>query len=256
MPELQLTYALAGLIIGALIGLTGMGGGAFMTPLLILLGVPPVKAVGTDMVYAAVTKIFGSLKHKQQKTIHWTLVKYFALGSVPASLVGVFGIALLESRGFNVNSLLTSLLGVTLIVTAVLLLGRTLLGLDKGDKHRLPAALRRKGWTVFAGAVGGLLVGMTSVGSGTLFIALMILLYKLPAKLMVGTDIAHATILLLVAGAAQASVGHVDWSLALNLMLGSIPGVLIGSHANFKAPEGVVRPVLAVVLLVAGVRLV
>jgi uncharacterized protein len=246
----------AGLVIGVLVGLTGMGGGSLTTPFLILFAdVKPVLAVGTDLVYSAVTKWVGAGIHLRQRTVDLRLAGLLALGSVPASLLGVRMVA---AVGDDADRLVTHALGVMLAVVAVVLMGRRRLeaALERRRSRTVTPdgspRVRRPATIITLGAVVGFLVGMTSVGSGTLVVAaLLILLPALPPSRVVGTDILQAA-----AGIAHWSLGNVDFGLAGALLIGSIPGVIIGSRLSLRLPERVLRPALATMLLIVAIRLV
>jgi uncharacterized protein len=251
----------AGLVIGVLVGLTGMGGGSLTTPFLILFAdVKPVLAVGTDLVYSAVTKWVGAGIHLRQRTVDLRLAGLLALGSVPASLLGVRVVAMV---GDDADRLVTHALGVMLAVVAVVLMGRRRLeaALERRRSRTVTPdgspRVRRPVTIIALGAVVGFLVGMTSVGSGTLVVAaLLILLPALPPSRVVGTDILQAAVLTSAAGIAHWSLGNVDFGLAGALLIGSIPGVIIGSRLSLRLPEQVLRPALATMLLIVAIRLV
>jgi uncharacterized membrane protein YfcA len=242
-----------GLITGVLIGLTGMGGGAIMGPILIMgLGVPPVTAVGVDLVYSAATKVAGSAVHWRRGTVDMRLVGLLCLGSVPGSLGGVALLAAVRARGHDPNVLVTKALGVALVLAA-LAIGARLLAV----RRKAPPSLDLGRWfTVASGAAVGFLVGLSSVGSGTLLVALLSLTTGMAAGRIVGTDLVHGAILAGAAGAVHAGLGHVDLPLTLNILVGSIPGVILGARLSVWSPEWLLRPVLALVLLTAGLRLI
>ena len=257
--EFQPIIALGGLVIGVLIGLTGMGGGALMTPFLILMGVRPVVAVGTDLVQMTVTKFFGGWQHHRQQTVDHRLVFFLALGGVPGALAGVGLLVFLRDVvGVSIDLLITRLLGAMLMLVALVLLLRLRLSVPvrwqtgNGQVHLSP---RRKLLLPLLGGVIGLLVGMTSVGSGTVILAVLTLLFRMPMVKVVGTIIVFAAFLTAVAGLAHIGAGNVDFVLAANLLIGTIPGVLLGSRLGFRLPERGLGAVVAVVMLVAGVRL-
>lgn len=268
MEFLSAGIVAAGFFIGVLVGLTGMGGGSLTTPILILFaGVRPTIAVGTDLVFSAATKWLGASVHLRQRTVDLRLAALLAAGSVPSSLLGV---AAVKRAGGLGDAFVTHLLGVTLILVAAMLVGRGRLTRLAARRlsyptppHRPPQeALRpplqrpHPAVVVGLGAVVGFLVGVTSVGSGTLIVAVLLILYpKLPASRLVGTDVAQAALLTTAAGIAHLGLGHVDLPLAAGLLAGSLPGVAIGSRLSVKAPEAVLRPILAGVLLVVGIKL-
>lgn len=250
--------ALAGLLIGFLVGLTGMGGGALTTPVLIFFfNVRPVFAVGTDLVFAAVTKMFGAYAHHRQGTVNHRLVRQLALGSVPAALAGIFVIRALGVRA-DTDTLVTRMLGATIILVAVSLIVDALLLRGRGGwlpGMRMPTD--RPWLNVLIGAVVGFLLALTSVGSGTLILAALITAYPgVVAAELVGTDVFHAAILVAVAGIGHLSLGTVDFSVVGSLLVGSVPGVMLGSRMAIRAPDGLLRPLLAGILLLSGVKLV
>jgi hypothetical protein len=239
----------AGAAIGFLVGMTGMGGGSLTTPLLILvIGVRPVFAVGTDLVYAAITKFVGAATHLRQKTVDLRIGGLVIAGAIPAALAGV---ATTSALGPGADAFVRRMLGGTLILVALSVIVRQAFKLpDHPHSHRP--------WlTVMLGAVVGYLVGVTSVGSGTLMMAVLLLAYRiLPAEKLVGTDVFYGFVLSAVAGIAHWGAGHVEWGLVGSLLIGSIPGVWIGSKVSARAPARVLRPVLAGVLLLSGARMI
>jgi uncharacterized membrane protein YfcA len=238
--------ATAGLIVGLLVGATGMGGGALMAPILIWLGIRPLAVVGSDLAYSTIMKLFGAAQHTRFGTVEWPTVRRLALGSVPGALVGVA--ILRQVKESQVDSVITHTLAFTLIVVAATLL------LGAAFPRIRPGKVPSWGLTV-AGFVVGTLVSVTSVGSGTLIVALLTLTTTLPARSVVGTDIVHALLLVAVAAAAHFQAGSIDVGLTANLLLGAIPGVLIGSRLGVRVPERALRPTLGVVLLVSGLTL-
>lgn len=254
--DIERDAAVAGFCVGALVGLTGMGSGALMTPVLILVvGVPPVTAVGTDLTYAALTKVVGGWQHARQGSIDGRLVRWLATGSIPGSLVGVAGLVCLQRR-VPVETLDTVLrrgLSVVLLVAAAALvvgLVQTRRGTDQVTRRALS---NRQ--AIALGAVVGFLVGLTSVGSGSLVIAALSLLTSLPAVTIVGTDVAHAALLTSTAALAHAAGGNVDLELALSLLAGSLPGVLLGSAISIRIPPTALRFGLAGILLASALAL-
>jgi uncharacterized membrane protein YfcA len=253
-PYLSLT----GLLVGFLVGLTGMGGGALMTPILIFFfGFQPTMAIGTDVTYAAVTKIFGSWKHWRQGSVDAPLALWLALGSVPAALAGVAAVTYVKAHyGDLVNTILYRAIGSALMMVGVLLIVKVVMHVDK--KHRrenIKMTTRLKIGTVCLGLGTGFIIGLTSVGSGTLLGVFLIMFYPLTTDRIVGTDVFHAMILLGVTGLAQIGVGNVDLWMVASLLMGSIPGVLIGSQLTIHAPNRVLRSILAVVLFSSGLAL-
>ncbi len=249
-------YSVSGFAIGMLVGLTGVGGGSLMTPLLVLLfGVHPGTAVGTDLLYAAVTKGVGTLVHGAHSAVDWRIVRRLATGSVPATALTI--LVLSRTGGIEGHTHLVSVsLGIALLLTAVsLLLRRQLLAAVARygpTTPRHPLAL-----TVLVGAVLGVLVSISSVGAGALGVTALILLYPgITTQRIVGSDIAHAVPLTLIAGVGHWCLGSVDFALLGSLLSGSIPGVIAGSLLATRVPEHVLRPVLALTLVLAGSRLV
>src|SRR5450756_2247083 len=250
-PYLSLT----GLLVGFLVGLTGMGGGALMTPILIFFfGFQPTMAIGTDVTYAAVTKIFGSWKHWRQGSVDVPLALWLALGSVPAALAGVAAVTYVKNNyGDLINGILYRAIGSALMMVGVLLIVKVVMHVDK--KHRrdnIKMTTRLKIATVCLGIGTGFIIGLTSVGSGTLLGVFLIMFYPLTTDRIVGTDVFHAMILLLITGLAQIGVGNVDLWMVASLLMGSIPGVLIGSQLTVHAPSRVLRSILATVLFLSG----
>ncbi len=264
---MDLRFSLIGLIIGFLIGLTGMGGGALMTPVMILImGVKPLIAVGTDLAYSAVTKIIGGGTHWRQGTVHRKSAYLLGLGSVPSTLLGV-GLVTVIRRDHPtlVNDLLLHAIGWVLILVGLVLVLKPALaaairrmGLRRGDvRDNIQELGDRRPWILpIIGAVVGLLVGLTSVGSGTLIIVSLLFLYpRWESKDLVGTDVFHASILVSAASLAQLAAGNVNVSMMLSLLLGSIPGVLLGSRLALGFPERFLRISLAGVMLLSGSKL-
>jgi len=239
----------AGAVIGFLIGMTGMGGGSLTTPFLILvLHVRPVLAVGTDLIYASITKLVGTATHLRQRTIDLRIGALVIAGAVPAALLGVFTVAQLGSGG---DAFVRRMLGGTLILVALSVLARLFIKLPERRHRNIP-------WlTVLVGAIVGFLVGVTSVGSGTLMMATLLLAYRiLPTNKLVGTDVFYGFVISAVAGIAHLAVGHIEWPLVGSLLIGSVPGVWLGSKLSARTPERVLRPALAGVLLLSGLRMI
>ncbi|HEX6665359.1 MAG TPA: sulfite exporter TauE/SafE family protein [Solirubrobacterales bacterium] len=248
---------LFGLGIGVLVGMTGMGGGSLMTPLLILIfGIQPTTAIGTDIFYSAVTKTVGGWRHFKMKTVNMELVKWLALGSVPAAVTGVVFVSLLQDRigEDRLDELVYAVLGGTLLMVGVITLARALILRNLVDERdRFEVERRHKVAAVVIGATTGFVIGITSAGSGTVIAILLIAVYRLAPKKVVGTDVFHAAILLWAAGIAHWVGGNVDFVLAGNILLGSVPGVVIGAALSGKAPQGFIRTALGVVLIGSGI---
>jgi hypothetical protein len=250
-------YSLAGLVVGTLVGFTGVGGGSLMTPLLVLLfGIHPATAVGTDLLYAGVTKIAGTAVHGRNGTVDWRITRRLATGSIPATVVTLLFLAYLGKNSESTGAVINTVLGFALIVTATaLLFRRWLLAALAGYTAKL-ADHQVRVLTVLLGVVLGVLVSISSVGAGAIGVTVLIVLYpNLPVARIVGSDIAHAVPLTLVAGAGHWMIGSVDWHLLISLLIGSIPGIMIGSHIAGQVPDRVLRPILAGTLAIVGGKL-
>ena len=255
---MDIKVSLLGLIVGFMVGLTGMGGGALMTPALILLGLArPSLAVGTDLVWNALTKGVGSIAHIRQHTVDNSIVKRLAMGSIPGALAGIGLLATLHRRGVqHEDKLVVLVLGAALVCVALGLYARTILG----TRVPLPTQeqIARGPWwlTSGVGLVVGFLVSITSVGSGSLIIASLVFLYPAtPLKKLVGSDIFHALFLVGVSAIGHAGLGTINYKLLAGLLVGSVPGVWIGSKLSASFPETVLRPMLATTLLYLGLKL-
>jgi uncharacterized membrane protein YfcA len=250
-------YALSGLVVGVLVGLTGVGGGSLMTPLLVLaFGVHPTTAVGTDLLYAAATKTVGTGVHGFKRTVQWGIVGRLAIGSVPATAITLWVLSQQTKHAATVNTLITTSLGWALIVTAVAILFRkAIVGFVLKHTGELEPG-RATALTILLGAVLGVLVSLTSVGAGALGMTVLLILYpKMDVAKLVGSDIAHAVPLTLLAGLGHWMMGSVDASLLVSLLSGSIPGIIIGSLLAARTPDGVLRPVLAGTLVLVGAKM-
>ncbi len=247
-----------GLGVGILVGMTGIGGGSLMTPMLILVfGVTPITAIGTDLAYAAVTKTVGGFKHWRQKTVDVQLSTWMALGSVPAAVGGVWVLDLLEeAAGRDFEDLLLAILAGALLLTGAATLIRAFLKrLHERERDTIELERRHKVAAVVLGVCVGFVLGVTSAGSGALIAVGLILLFRLSPRRVVGTDVFHAAILLWAAGVAHIIAGNVDFGLAGNILIGSVPGVWLGSHWSVRVEPAVLRTTLAVVLIGAGLAL-
>ena len=250
--------ALAGLGVGFVVGLTGMGGGALMTPILVLgFGIQPLAAVSSDLVAALVMKPFGAGVHLHHGTVNLRLVRWLCAGSVPAAFCGAL---LLESMGSDVQQRLETLLGIALVVAAAAMIARVVIqrrrGMQPGEDGAQHAIVVRPGPTLVVGLIGGLVVGVTSVGSGSLMIVMLLLLYPaLSAAQLVGTDLVQAIPLVAAAALGHLLFGDVELSLTGALLVGGIPGTYLGARLSSRAPDHVIRPVLVVVLLLSGLKL-
>jgi uncharacterized protein len=248
----ELLLALCGGGVGLIVGLTGMGGGAVMTPILVLgFGIDPLSAVSSDLVVSLVMKPLGGGVHLRRGTVRRDLVQWLCLGSVPAAFAGVLILRALGS-GEELDDLVKTLLGVTLLVAVAGMLLRPVVGArhHEGQVHIHP------GRTVLVGVFGGLVVGMTSVGSGSLMIVLLMALYpQLESKVLVGTDLVQAVPLVASAALAHLLFGEVQFATALALLVGAVPGVLAGAHLSSRAPDRVLRPLLVAILCASAMKL-
>ena len=255
---MDLRLSAAGLLIGLLVGMTGMGGGALLTPLLIFLfGFKPTLAVGTDILHGAVFKTFGAVRHRRLGTVHARMTVWMLVGSAPMSLVGVETAEAIASRyGDSVESLSGKVIGAALVLGGLGFFAKTFLKRGvQPDNAPLVLARRERLAALALGIGGGFIVGLTSVGSGTFFALVMLLVFPLTAVKIVGTDIFHAAALLWVAGLSHLFHGNVDLVAMASLLLGSIPGVLLGSQLTVRAPERALRIALASTLLLSGLKL-
>ena len=270
--------SLVGLLIGFLVGLTGMGGGSLLAPIMILFfGIPPVWAVGTDIAYSTVTKALGSVVHIRQKNVNFKVALWLACGSVPATLLSVGLVQYIRKQyGAVVNGVILHALGCTLVLVAVLLVLKPFImryfdhrRLERQKQEALsgeiPSTQRSSRWekwyrplvTAMVGAVVGFLVGLTSVGSGTLIIVSIAFLFpRLTSKALVGTDIFQAFMLLASGAIAYIVAGTINWPIVGMLLIGSLPGVYLGSKSSKFIPERFMRPVLATVLAISGLKLI
>jgi len=256
-PAFDPLFSLSGFIVGLLVGQTGVGGGSLMTPLLVLLfGIHPATAVGTDLLYASATKSIGTLVHGYNRTVDWRVTRRLATGSLPATLATLFLISHFDLASTGAARAISFVLGIALLLTAIALLFRSRLVSLAGNRVDRPEG-RTAVMTVITGALVGALVTVSSVGAGAVGVTALILLYpRLPTKTIVGSDIAHAVPLTLLAGFGHWMMGSVDWFLLTSLLSGSIPGIILGSYLSARVPDGVLRPILATVLAVVGGRLV
>jgi uncharacterized membrane protein YfcA len=250
-------YSLAGFLVGALVGLTGVGGGSLMTPLLVLLfGFHPATAVGTDLLYASVTKTAGTAVHHKGETVDWRVVGALASGSIPAAIVTLATMAYFGVNGARSAFVLNVLLGGALLVTSIAVFFRPWILRWAGHHIEAMEVRRVTRWTVLLGAALGVLVSITSVGAGALGTTVLLILYpKLPVARIAGSDIAHAVPLTLIAGIGHWFMGSVDLTLMLALLAGSIPGIIVGSLLATRSSDSVLRPILAITLLVSAVKL-
>lgn len=255
---MELGYILAGLAVGFIVGLTGVGGGSLMTPILLWFGINPATAVGTDLLYACITKMGGVWVHNKQKHIDWKITGYLAAGSMPAALATVIALHIAQPDTDALNGVIKLMLGFALILTALAILFKPwiLSRLTRWLPAR-PAGQMPVRATVITGVVLGVIVTLSSIGAGALGTLAIFALYPLlPTARLVGTEIAHAVPLTLVAGLGHASMGNMDYGLLAQLLIGSLPGIWLGSHLTRRVAEQWLRPVLAIMMGLIGARLV
>jgi uncharacterized membrane protein YfcA len=252
---MDLTLPATGFLVGILIGLTGIGGGAIMTPFLILvLGTRPVVAVGTDLVYGAVTKLAGGWLHWRQGTVDMRLALRLAAASVPAGLLAVLALQMLPPSTAAADLAVRRALGIVLVLVALTMFVRLRGDMSLQVPERWRATLQGRG-TYVVGAIVGALVGFTSVGSGSLLVPFLVSVYPMATARVVGTDVFHAALLVTATAAGHVHGNSVDWGLAANLLVGSIPGVAIGSWMAPKVSSRALRAVLATLLLITGIKM-
>jgi uncharacterized membrane protein YfcA len=248
-----------GFLVGILVGTTGIGGGSLMTPVLILVfGFKPVTAIGTDLAYGAVTKTVGGWRHLRNRTVDLGLSGWMAVGSVPAAIAGVWALDLIKhAAGDSFDDTVLIAVAAALLLTGAVMLGRLLFinGSDANEVQSSPLTRKHKVAAVLLGVSVGFVLGVTSAGSGSLIAVGLILFFRLAPQRVVGTDVFHAAILLWAAAIAHVFAGNVDFGLAGTILLGSIPGVWVGSGLAVRLPVGVMRATLAVVLVAAGLAL-
>ena len=258
---MDISFTIAGFVVGFIIGLTGVGGGSLMTPILVLVfSIKPSIAVGTDLLYAAITKAGGIFSHQKQGTIDWKVVRLLSTGSIPAALSAVFILKQLAKMGINYEPIITSTLSIALILTSLVILFKSQLQtLGRTEPFQFIRTIHRKlraPMTILAGVIIGILVTLSSVGAGALGAAFLFFLYpKFSTVRIVGTDLAHAIPITAIAGLGHWHLGSVDFQLLLSLIIGSLPGIYLGSHTGVQLPEKLMRTLLALMLLLIGGRL-
>ena len=259
------SVSLVGLCVGFLVGLTGMGGGALMTPIMILLfGVPPIYAVGVDFVYSTITKALGTIIHIRQKHVNFKIALYLSCGSIPAIILSTSLIqAMHKHHGEAANALILHSIGVVLLIAAFFILLKPFIMRRakkiQYEQNKLThfGSKNKPLFVICTGATIGFIIGMTSIGSGSLIIVALAFLYpRLPMKELVGTDIFQAFLLLFTGSLVYIFAGTINWHLVGSLLLGSLPGVFIGSKLTQRVPENFLRPILAILLAITGVKLI
>jgi len=258
---MELAYSFAGLVVGFIVGLTGIGGGALMTPILIVVfGIPPITAVSTDLLYAAVTKFGGAITYTRKKLVEWKIVLLLLAGSIPGSLLTLnylSGLGGLE----KIEHLMNLTLGISLVLTSFAVFLRNKIRNQAMKWQHTNAATHARKWrpvvTTLMGLILGCLVTLSSVGAGALGTAVLILLYpRMSMPNIVGTDLVHAVVLTAIAGAGHYQMGSVDLSLLVYLLIGSLPGVFMGSHIGTRLSPKVMQPIMGSILLAIGLRFV
>ncbi len=247
--------ALSGFIVGAIVGLTGVGGGSLMTPILVLLfGIHPATAVGTDLLHAAITKAGGTYVHATKGRVDWRITGLLACGSLPAAVATLLSLHYF-TNGLGGNKIITTTLGVALLLTAASLILRTCLRrFSRTHGTDIP---RHPSFTIVTGAILGVVVSLSSVGAGALGVTALLFLYpRLPVARIVASDVAHAVPLTLVAGLGHWLFGSVNWLLLGSLLVGSLPGIYLGSHFAGRIPESILRLLLAMMLVAVGCKLI
>jgi len=252
-----LLYIFAGAGVGFAVGLTGVGGGSLMTPILLLFGFPTYIAIGTDLVYASITKAGGVLSHSRQSTIQWKLVSRLAAGSIPGSLITIYALKHFFGNPESYQNILLTTLGIMLILTSMVLLFKRKIKNYHAPKPNPQSWLlrHRNTITLFIGAILGVGVTLSSVGAGAFGAAVLLILYpELSSIEIIGTDIAHAVPLTLIAGLGHMQLGNVDYTLLGSLLIGSLPAIHLGTIAGKRLPDKILQPTLASILFVIGVR--
>ncbi|NOU91841.1 TSUP family transporter [Paenibacillus sp. LMG 31456] len=253
---MEWSIAAMGLLVGLLVGMTGVGGAALLTPLLILLNISPTVAVATDLFYNSITKLFGSIQHYRQKTIDFKLVKYLAMGSIPGAVVAILLLELYPPLHNIQETIVKHMLGIVLIVVALASIAKLWFSKLEENRWQMKPITEKRSLTITIGIILGFIVGMTSIGSGSLFALAMMFFYRLGAARLVGTDIVHAFFLVTAAGILHAGFGNIDYGLAFNLLLGSVPGVIVGSSLSAKLPSKPLRTFMAAIILISGIKLI
>lgn len=258
---MDIAYIASGFLVGAIIGMTGVGGGSLMTPILLLgFNIPAAVAVGTDLLYAALTKSTGIFVHHARKTIDWKIVRLLSIGSIPSACLSVFILRYMSESGINYERLITATLSFALILTSLTLFFKERIGsmVWGGRFSGMGDLCRRltKPLTILSGALIGGLVTLSSVGAGVLGAAVIFLLYpRLSTVSIVGTDLAHAVPITAIAGIGHMHLGTVNYGLLGALLIGSVPGIYLGSNLAYYLPEKIMRPIMAGVLMLIGIRL-
>lgn len=258
--DFNIGFVVSGLVVGFIVGMTGVGGGSLMTPILLWFGIPPTTAVGTDLLYAAFTKMGGIFVHNKKKNINWSIVWWLSLGSIPAAIITLLILESFKADITSLNSIIKTGLGWALLFTSIaIIFKKKLLSFSQkhaGDKFHQESKTQNF-LTLAIGLLLGTTVTLTSIGAGALGTVTLFFLYPLlPTPKLVGTEIAHAVPLTLVAGFGHASMGNMDWELLIQLLMGSLPGIYIGSLLSGKVPDLLLRNSIAAMLFFVGYKLI
>ncbi|MFC7394409.1 sulfite exporter TauE/SafE family protein [Scopulibacillus cellulosilyticus] len=252
---MSIEIIIIGFIVGGLVGLTGVGGASLLTPFLIFLGINPTIAIGTDFAYNTITKMFAAFQHVKQKTVDLKLVKYLAFGSLPAAVIANLIFYFFLSDYYS-EKLIVLFLGIVLIVVSLTALVQLVFFREINSPWRLKPIREKRNITIIAGMVIGAVVGITSVGAGSLFALFILFFYNRKSSEVVGTDIVHAFFLVLVTGLLMAGYGHINYVLTGNLLIGSIPGTIIASKLTKKIPSSIIRVLIVIIILFSGIKLI
>ncbi len=245
--------SLAGFVVGVLVGMTGVGGGSLMTPILLASGFPAIKAVGTDLLFASITKSVGTSVHAPRGTVDWRIVGRLAIGSVPATIITLILLNHWGKPDKELARIITVTLGIALVSTGLAMLYRDRILAFAGRHRGAPNPLRTTGWTILLGLFLGVVVTITSVGAGAIGVTILLILYPdLPTKRVAGSDIAHAVPLTMIAGLGHWLNDAVDFGLLGSLLVGSVPGIIIGSLMATRSSDRGLQPVFAGVLIIVG----
>ncbi|MFB6367788.1 sulfite exporter TauE/SafE family protein [Paenibacillus elgii] len=252
---MSIGIAVMGLLVGGLVGITGVGGAALLTPILMFMGISPSIAVGSDLMYNSITKFFGAIQHSRQKTVRWDIVKLLVFGSIPGAVVAISALRFYDSIFHEQEEFMKISLGYVLIFTACVTSYQSLFlkrvnVLEDNINSKTKVIL-----TIVVGFVLGFIVGLTSVGSGSLFAIAMLFMYRILPSQLVGTDIVHAFFLVTVSALLHVGIGKVDFLLVLNLIIGSVPGVIIGSKLSSIIPTKLLKITVTLIILISGFKL-
>jgi len=255
--ESFITTPIVGFFVGILVGLTGVGGAALLTPILVFLGIKPILAIGTDMVYNSITKLFGTIQHIKQKNVNLTLVGHFSLGSIPGVLISGVVITRYGEYFKSNERVIINILGFTLVIVALAMLLQILIFKNGviGPLNKKQIGKRRI-LSIILCFIFGFVFGLTSIGSGSLFALVIYYMFRTSAAQLVGTDIAHAFLLASVSGAIHILNGNIDFQLMFGLLIGSIPGVILGSKLSSRVPSQHLKIIIIGIILISGIQLV